>query len=39
MFQLFLGEPDVLPAEWYARTTGRDEAGCARVVCDYIAAA
>jgi dGTPase len=37
MFQLFLGEPDVLPAEWYARTLGRDEAGQARVVCDYIA--
>jgi dGTPase len=37
MFQLFLGEPDVLPAEWFARTEGRDEAGKARVVCDYIA--
>ena len=37
MFQLFLGEPDVLPAEWYARTQGRDAAGVARVVCDYIA--
>ncbi len=37
MFQLFLGEPDVLPTEWYARTHGRDKAGCARVVCDYIA--
>jgi dGTPase len=37
MFQLFLGEPDVLPTEWYARTEGRDEAGRARVVCDYIA--
>ena len=37
MFQLFLGEPDVLPAEWYARTQGRSEAGKARVVCDYIA--
>jgi dGTPase len=37
MFQLFLGEPDVLPAEWYARTERRDEAGRARVVCDYIA--
>ncbi len=37
MFQLFLAEPDVLPAEWYARTEGRDEAGKARVVCDYIA--
>jgi len=37
MFQLFLAEPDVLPAEWYARTLGRDQAGQARVVCDYIA--
>ncbi|MFI4964843.1 MAG: deoxyguanosinetriphosphate triphosphohydrolase [Caulobacterales bacterium] len=37
MFQLFLAEPDVLPGEWYARTQGRDEAGVARVVCDYIA--
>ncbi|MBS0362145.1 MAG: dNTP triphosphohydrolase, partial [Proteobacteria bacterium] len=37
MFQLFMAEPDVLPAEWYARTHHRDEAGRARVVCDYIA--
>jgi dGTPase len=37
MFQLFLGEPDVLPAEWYARTQGRNDAGRARLVCDYIA--
>jgi dGTPase len=37
MFQLFMAEPDVLPAEWGARTQGRDEAGRARVVCDYIA--
>ena len=37
MFQLFLAEPDVLPAEWFARTEGRDQAGKARVVCDYIA--
>jgi dGTPase len=37
MFQLFMAEPDVLPAEWYARTEGRDDAGKARVVCDYIA--
>ncbi|MDZ4370294.1 MAG: deoxyguanosinetriphosphate triphosphohydrolase [Phenylobacterium sp.] len=36
MFQLFMAEPDVLPAEWYARAQGRDEAGRARVVCDYI---
>jgi dGTPase len=32
-----MSEPDVLPAEWYARANGRDEAGRARVVCDYIA--
>ena len=37
MFLLFLAEPDVLPAEWYARAEGRDEAGRARLVCDYIA--
>src|SRR5262249_60289789 len=37
MFQLFMGEPDVLPAEWFARTQGRDEASKARVICDYIA--
>lgn len=37
MFQLFMAEPDVLPTEWYARTERRDEAGKARVVCDYIA--
>jgi len=37
MFQLFLAQPDVLPAEWHARTLGRDDAGKARVVCDYIA--
>src|SRR5437899_6342007 len=37
MFLLFLAEPDVLPAEWYARAQNRDEAGRARVVCDYIA--
>jgi dGTPase len=37
MFQLFLAEPDVLPSEWYARSQGRDEAGRARLVCDYIA--
>ena len=37
MFQLFMAEPDVLPAEWFARAQHRDEAGRARVVCDYIA--
>ncbi len=37
MFQLFMAEPDVLPTEWQAKIEGRDEAGRARVVCDYIA--
>jgi dGTPase len=37
MFALFMVEPDVLPAEWFARHRNRDEAGGARVVCDYIA--
>ncbi|HEX7886796.1 MAG TPA: deoxyguanosinetriphosphate triphosphohydrolase [Phenylobacterium sp.] len=37
MFQLFMAEPDVLPAEWFSRAEGRDEAGRARVVCDYVA--
>jgi len=37
MFNLFLAEPDVLPTEWYARAQPRDEAGRARIVCDYIA--
>jgi dGTPase len=37
MFQLFMAEPDVLPAEWFARAKDRDQPGRARVVCDYIA--
>ncbi|MES2722416.1 MAG: deoxyguanosinetriphosphate triphosphohydrolase [Pseudomonadota bacterium] len=37
MFQLFMSEPDVLPTEWFARSQNRDDAGRARVVCDYIA--
>jgi len=37
MFALFLAEPEVLPGEWQARLSGLDEAGRARVVCDYIA--
>ena len=36
MFELFMAEPDVLPAERYAAQAGRDAAGRARVVCDYI---
>ena len=37
MFALFIAEPDTLPAEWFVRHQARDEAGAARVVCDYIA--
>lgn len=37
MFSLFIAEPDVLPAEWYARARQLDGAGKARLVCDYIA--
>ena len=37
MFQLFMSEPDVLPSEWFARSQNHDDAGRARVVCDYIA--
>ena len=37
MFTLFLREPEVLPTVWFAKSQNRDEAGRARVVCDYIA--
>jgi dGTPase len=37
MFQLFLAEPDVLPASWGAKAMAVDEDGRARIVCDYIA--
>jgi dGTPase len=37
LFALFMDQPDVLPAEWYVRAEPKDEAGRARVVCDYIA--
>ena len=37
MFDLFLKEPDVLPTVWFEKSQNRDEAGRARVVCDYIA--
>ena len=37
MFQLFMAEPDVLPADIYAALDGGDEASRARKVCDYIA--
>jgi dGTPase len=37
LFRIFLNEPEVLPTEWADRLNGLDEAGRARVVCDYIA--
>jgi dGTPase len=37
MFQLFMAEPEVMPTEWFQRAQSRDQAGQARVVCDYIA--
>jgi dGTPase len=37
MFSLFMAEPEVLPTEWFVKSQNRDEAGRARVVCDYIA--
>ena len=37
MFALFLREPEVLPTVWFNKSQNRDEAGRARVVCDYIA--
>jgi dGTPase len=37
MFALFMAEPDVLPAEWYARIRGRPGNDQARGICDYVA--
>lgn len=37
MFELFLADPAVLPPEWATRQDGMDQAGRARVICDYIA--
>ena len=37
MFQLVLGEPDVLPAAWGPKAMAADEEGRARIICDYIA--
>ena len=37
MFALFMAEPGVMPTEWFERIDGRDDAGRARLVCDYIA--
>ena len=37
LFDLFAAEPEVLPTEWFERARERDDAGRARVVCDYIA--
>ncbi len=37
LFGLYMEEPDVMPQSWQARALDRDQAGKARVVCDYIA--
>jgi dGTPase len=38
MFQLFVGEPDVMPNDWGARAMAApDDPTRARIVCDYIA--
>ncbi len=37
LFALFMAEPDVMPAEWYAQAQTADDHRRARVVCDYIA--
>ncbi|MBP7703932.1 MAG: deoxyguanosinetriphosphate triphosphohydrolase [Caulobacter sp.] len=37
MFTLFMSEPEVMPSEWFVLSQNGDEAGRARVVCDYIA--
>ena len=37
LFDLFLAEPQLLPTEWRGRAEQKDDAGCARVVADYIA--
>ncbi|MGZ8370390.1 MAG: deoxyguanosinetriphosphate triphosphohydrolase, partial [Caulobacteraceae bacterium] len=39
LFELFMAEPDTLPAPWFTRVELKrgDEAAKARVICDYIA--
>jgi dGTPase len=37
MFALFMAEPQVMPTGWFDRIEGQDQAGRARLVCDYIA--
>jgi dGTPase len=37
LFQRFMSDPAALPPEWHVRQEDRDEAGRARVICDYIA--
>jgi dGTPase len=37
LFELFLSEPELLPDRWRQRAGPRGQAGCARVICDYIA--
>jgi dGTPase len=37
LFQLFLAEPECLPAEWREAASCGDPARCARTVADYLA--
>jgi len=37
LFDLHLGQPQCLPAEWQTQVAGADEAAAARLVADYIA--
>jgi dGTPase len=37
LFRLYMAEPERLPAEWQRQLAGRDPAGTARLVADYIA--
>ncbi len=37
LFELFLGQPQHLPAEWRERAGGKDTSATARIIADYIA--
>ena len=37
LFNLYMSDPATMPEEWHHQTEGRDEAGIARLVTDYIA--
>lgn len=37
LFNHYMRDPASLPSEWFVRQEDRDEAGRARVICDYIA--